>query len=70
MAKLLNGSTYRMCQAARPVWGVVAAHSTRTIRGGGQVHFYACQRTVGRAFDVRARFWGMVVRARGATRPT
>ena len=66
MAKLLHGSS-KCAQAARPA-GVIAAHSAQTIRGGGLVHFYACQRTLCRAFDVCVRFWGVVVRARGATR--
>ena len=65
MAKLLHGSS-KCAQAARPA-GVIAAHSAQTIRGGGLVHFYACQRTLCRAFDVCVRFWGVVVRARGAT---
>ena len=68
MAKLLHGSS-KCAQAARPA-GVIAAHSAQTIRGGGLVHFYACQRTLCRAFDVCVRFWGVVVRARGATRPS
>ena len=57
-----------ICAKLRALWGVVAAHRAQTIRGAGLVHFYACQRTVCRAFDVRVRFWGWVVRARGATR--
>ena len=61
MAKLLNGSTYVPSCAPCGVSLHTVHGYARTIRGGGLVHFYACQRTVCHAFDVRVRFWGVVV---------